>query len=136
MSQIRPLGALALALLAGACAAGESIACRVGERRAISESMYFGTTRPGGVVSEDEWKQFVNEVATPRFPTGLTSWPASGQWRGASGMIERESSYVLHILHPDTEADARAVADVLREYRTRFQQEAVLRVRTAACVSF
>src|SRR5262245_34984482 len=127
---------VAFALALGACAAAQGPRCRDGERRAVVESLYFGTARPGGVVSEGEWKEFVNQVATPRFPQGLTSWPASGQWRGASGAIEREASYVLHVVHPDTEADERGVAEIMREYRARFQQEAVLRVRSSACVSF
>jgi hypothetical protein len=132
------IGALtiALTLALGACASVTGPACRAGERRAVVESLYFGTARPGGVVSEAEWREFVNEVATPRFPQGLTSWPASGQWRGASGVIEREASYVLHVVHPDTGADERGVAEIMREYRSRFQQEAVLRVRSNACVSF
>lgn len=132
------IGALVIAftLALGACASVQGPACRAGERRAVIESLYFGTARPGGVVSDDEWKEFVNQVATPRFPQGLTSWSASGQWRGASGVIEREASYVLHVVHPDTEAGARGVAEIMREYRARFQQEAVLRVRSNACVSF
>ena len=127
---------VALALALGACASAQGPACRAGERRAAVESLYFGTARPGGVVSESEWKEFVNQVATPRFPQGLTSWSASGQWRGASGVIEREASYVLHVIHPDTDADERGVVEIMREYRARFQQEAVLRVRGSACVSF
>ena len=126
--------ALVLALAAGACAAVPP-SCRSGERRAVTESLYFGTARPGGVVSAEEWKEFVNQVATPRFPSGLTSWPASGQWRGASGVIEREASYVLQIIHSDAGADERAVEEIVREYRKRFEQEAVLRVRATACVS-
>jgi uncharacterized protein DUF3574 len=134
---VRPLGsgvALVLALAAGACASVEPV-CRSGERRAVTESLYFGTARPGGVVSAEEWRDFVKQVATPRFPSGLTSWPASGQWRGASGVIEREASYVLQIIHPDAGADERAVEEIVREYRRRFEQEAVLRVRSTACVS-
>lgn len=126
---------LLLALAVGACAAAQP-ACRSGERRAVTESLYFGTARPGGVVSADEWKEFVNQVATPRFPSGLTSWAASGQWRGASGVIEREASYVLQIIHPDAGTDERAVEEIVREYRKRFEQEAVLRVRATACISF
>ena len=126
--------ALVLALTAVACASVEPV-CRSGERRAVTESLYFGTARPGGVVSAEEWRDFVNQVATPRFPSGLTSWPASGQWRGASGVIEREASYVLQIIHPDGGTDERAIEEIVREYRKRFEQEAVLRVRSTACVS-
>jgi hypothetical protein len=43
---------------------------------------------------------------------------------------------VLQIIHPDAGADERAVEEIVREYRARFEQEAVLRVRATACVSF
>lgn len=100
------------------------------------DSLYFGTARPGGEVSSEDWRQFLAAVVTPRFPDGLTSWSAAGQWRTASGDLQRESSYVLYIVHPDGERDDRAIAEVVRLYKARFEQQAVLRVRTPACVSF
>jgi hypothetical protein len=100
------------------------------------ESMYFGTARPGGIVTPEEWREFVNQVVTPRFPQGLTSWEASGQWQAVTGVIEREASHVLHLVHPDTEESELAVNEVMSKYKAEFQQEAVLRVRSSACMSF
>ena len=39
------------------------------------------------------------------------------------------------LVHPGAEDDDRAIAEIVREYRARSQQEAVLRVRSSACVS-
>jgi hypothetical protein len=124
----------ALALL-GACAAPGGPPCAPGERRAVSELLYFGSATPDGTVSAEDWSDFLGETVTPRFPDGLTAWPAAGQWRGADGGLVREASWVLSLVHrgdPAAEADVRAVAEA---YKARFRQEAVLRVRSEACVS-
>ena len=101
------------------------------------ESLYFGTAKPdGGVVSAEEWQAFLEQVITPRFPDGLTAWSAAGQWRDGEGELQRESSYVLSVVHPDSPEQERAVAEVITLYKEQFQQEAVLRVRSPTCVSF
>jgi hypothetical protein len=43
---------------------------------------------------------------------------------------------VIEILHPGSAAADRALAEITTEYKKRFQQEAVLRVRSRARVQF
>ena len=100
------------------------------------DSLYFGTIMPEGRVSADDWQRFLAEDITPRFPEGLTSWSAAGQWRNGAGELEKESSFVLHVVHPDTPQADAAILDVVKIYKTRFRQEAVLRVRSSACISY
>jgi hypothetical protein len=39
----------------------------------VRETLYFGRSRPdGGTVSDEEWKIFLADIVTPRFPEGLT----------------------------------------------------------------
>ncbi|MCY1222538.1 hypothetical protein D9M68_527780 [compost metagenome] len=128
--------ALALAFALSGCAAIPAPACAAGEQSAIGELIYFGMARPGGTVSEAEWDAFVQDSVVPRFPDGFTVWPASGHWRGADGKAVSEATRVLSLVHaPDerSEAAARAIAS---DYKARFRQEAVLRVRSHACMSF
>ncbi len=73
---------------------------------------------------------------TPHFPQGHTVWRASGQWRDADGVIIRENSYVLNILHPDNKRNERAVRAIAAEYKSRFSQESVLRAKSYVCASF
>jgi hypothetical protein len=122
-------------LAATGCAGLSEPACRNGHLVA-NESLYFGTTKPGGTVSEQEWRQFVDSAITPRFPQGLTVWRASGQWQGANGAIVREPSYILNLVHPDDAAAQTAVDEIVDAYQRRFHQESVLRVREGACASF
>jgi hypothetical protein len=78
----------------------------------------------------------MDSVVTPRFPQGIAIWRAAGQWRGDNGAVVREASYVLQLVYPSDAATDVAVTEVMTRYKTQFRQEAVLRVRTPACVSF
>ncbi len=102
----------------------------------MTESIYFGSNKPGGTVTTMEWAKFVNDHVTPAFPEGLTSWAGSGQWRMADGKIEREISYILQLTHDTTEEKESAIRAIMDRYKKEFHQEAVLRVRSHACLSF
>jgi hypothetical protein len=118
---------------AGVASAG----CPAGDSALVREVVYFGRNRPGGgIVSDAEWRQFLDEVFTPRFPAGLTVIEATGQWQGRSGVVEQETSEVVTLLHPGNEAALRALDEVVGEYKRRFRQEAVLRERTPTCARF
>lgn len=99
-----------------------------------SELLYFGTASERGPVTAEQWQAFVDETVTPRFPDGLTMWQADGQWRNGS-MVEREASWVLNIVHTGSVADEQAFAAIIDTYRTRFQQQAVLRVQGEVCAN-
>ena len=87
--QARPLGALIALALAG-CASAPAPSCAPGQQAMRAELLYFGTATPRGTVSPEDWRHFVDEVVTPRFPDGLTVWPAGGQWRSAQGEAVHE----------------------------------------------
>lgn len=134
---------LLLALCVGGCrtlpgsVAVPVSACEAGDVAMIHDRLYFGRHRPdGGVVNDAEWRAFVDDMLTPRFPDGLTIVSATGQWRGADGRIEREPSEVVSILHAGDAASRRAIEEIVAEYRRRFAQDAVLRERGRTCAKF
>lgn len=94
------------------------------------DTLYFGTVRPGGVVTEAEWRAFVDEVITPRFE-GFTEWNAEGYWKS-----QREASHVVEILHPHRPGDDAKLLAIISEYKKRFAQETVLLVHGRATVQF
>ncbi len=95
------------------------------------DTLYFGTQKPeGGVVSDAEWQQFLADEITSRFPDGLTTWEASGQWRDAHHVIEREKTHIVQLVHRVNGEDEGRIVAIIASYRKRFAQEAVLRVRT------
>jgi hypothetical protein len=130
------LAAVAIGAGLAGCASVPAPVCASGEQAMVSEMLYFGTQAPEGAVTPEQWTQFLATDVTPRFPRGLTVWPAAGQWQSANGEITREPSYVLNLLHADDVAGDAAVRAVIDAYRTRFKQEAVMRVRSRACTSF
>jgi len=98
---------------------------------AILDRLSFGRFIPGsgGQVSDEDWAAFLNEAVTPRFPGGFVTWRTEGQWRNPSGMISYESGWIVEFNHPDNEAADRTVSEIAAEYKRRFKQEAVFRVR-------
>lgn len=129
------LGFLGLLLLLAGCGMLNATACKGDGRLAVQELLYFGTETPSGHVSPEAWAQFLGEMVTPRFPEGLSAWQASGQWRSISGEIVREPSCVLSLVHPDDAAPSKAVQEIIASYKTRFKQEAVLRVKSYTYMS-
>jgi hypothetical protein len=98
--------------------------------------LYFGLARPAGTVSEAEWQAFVRAEVTPRFPEGLTAWEVDGQWRGADGVVIRERSKVLLLVHADTPAAQEAVRALIARYKQAFEQESVLWETIPVCAVF
>ena len=126
--------ALLCAVVSG-CGTMNGLSCGSGEQRAVQEMVYFGTDTPSGSVTPEDWTRFLTETVTPRFPEGLSFWQASGQWRAASGVMVNEPTYILSLIHPDNATTNKAMQDILSSYKTRFHQEAVLRVSSAVCAS-
>ncbi|HMV31913.1 MAG TPA: DUF3574 domain-containing protein [Gemmatimonadales bacterium] len=110
--------------------------CPVGKSM-IREELYFGRgLTDGGEVSDSAWQRFLRDEVTPRFPDGVTVLDAHGQWRGPSGALVQERSWVMVLYHEPGALAALAVEELVRVYVTRFTQDAVLRDRAPACVTF
>lgn len=92
--------------------------------------LFFGTARPDGVVSDDEFRAFLDREIAPRFPDGLTVLSGDGQFRGSDGVVIRERSYVVILLYPlDSHAASTKRIERIRElYAAQFEQESVLRI--------
>lgn len=136
--RVRGVVAALLVLAAAGCAGhGPSFEPTPGTQTLVRSELYFGRLRPDGtVVSDAEWRTFVAEEITPRFPDGFTVFDALGQYRGRDGQIVSEPTKVLLIVHgPD--ARLRGSVQELRDlYRRLFQQESVLLIESPARAGF
>lgn len=122
---------LTLSLLLAGCGIAPA-----GMRWARSE-VFFGLSRPdGSLITTSEWQAFVNEVVTPRFPSGLTIVDSAGQWRNATGRIEHEPSKMLVLFHPANPEIEAQIDEIRASYCRRFNQEAVMKVTSQARVAF
>lgn len=107
-----------------------------GEAFARTE-LFFGLSRPDGVISEEEFQGFVNQYVTPRFPEGLTLLAGAGQFRDSTGTTISEGSKLLILLYPARMRNANELIETIRsEYKTKFEQQSVLRADDRSCVSF
>ncbi|WP_210586430.1 DUF3574 domain-containing protein [Streptomyces sp. GESEQ-35] len=106
----------------------------------VETQLFFGTARPDGgpAVTDRQFMAFIDKEVTPGFPNGLTVQSGRGQWKDASGTIEKERSYELILLYPLAEAGAgdRKIEEIRRDYEKAFGQESVGRVDDRAQVDF
>lgn len=113
-----------------------------GQQRLVGEvfnrtELYFGSDKPGPDVTRSQFNEFVDDEVTPRFPDGLTQLTGYGRFRGSSGKIVQEKSFVLILLYPTDDKRANGeIQDLRKEYKSDFKQESVLRVDSRERVSF
>src|SRR5207302_9456152 len=99
---MKALGALALSfVLVGCATAPTPPACPAGQEYRHTAQLFFGrNVGDKSGVSEADFRRFVDEELTPRFPDGLTVLDGGGQWRGDENRLIREASKVVLIVLP------------------------------------
>jgi len=132
--------AVALLLLAAAGCAGSgapALAPLPGSEAVLRSELFFGRLKPDGtVVTDAEWRAFVAEHVTPRFPDGFTVLDAVGQYRDREGRVQTEPTKILLLVHgPDVRPRA-AIQELRDVYRRLFQQESVLLIESPARAGF
>ena len=124
-------------LVASACSGIPVLDCPDGTERWVEYQLFMGRSGPGGEIVDDaSWQAFLAGEVTPRFPDGLTVVDGRGQWRGSDGTIEQERSKVLVILAPPGAGARQLLDEIAQEYKTRFDQEAVLQAFGDSCAAF
>ncbi len=89
----------------------------------VMVTLVFGrSVAGGGQVSEEAWQGYVREVLVQKTP-GFTTLDCQGGWMN-DGRMEQEGCKMVMILA--TPADLPVLAEAVREYRQRFNQESVL----------
>ena len=103
----------------------------------VRTELFFGMSRASEpLITEKEWKEFLDGTVTPLFPDGLTVLDGHGQWRSPSGTFFNEPSKVLVIMHPPDPAINAKLEQVRKTWKERFRQESVLRVTSPAKADF
>lgn len=100
------------------------------------DTLYFGTGKPHGSVSAEDWAGFLKDEVTPRFPDGLTQWKADGQWKNELGVIVKEGTYVLQLLHDNSAEADKKLRELIAAYKIKFEQKSVLKVRSGVQAEF
>ena len=126
----------ALLVLLAACALRHDPCPGRGTMR--ETQLFFGLGRADGpAVSDGEWRTFVRDVVTPRFPAGLTVLDAEGQYTSRrSPDVQHEHTRIVVLVHDGGDTADTAIDEIVRDYRRRFAQESVLRVDMSAAVAY
>ncbi|MCP4563780.1 MAG: DUF3574 domain-containing protein [Bosea sp.] len=130
--------ALLLAGMASSCASLAPQACAPGQQAMLSAELLFGRKVGDRIgVSETDFRRFVDQEVTPRFPDGLTILDATGQYRdNERGRLIREPSKLLQIAMPDEAGNRDKLAAIAEAYKRRFSQHSVGLILKPACASF
>jgi hypothetical protein len=122
-------------MLAG-CAQWTPVSCRVGLKPMVQAELFFGRAIPGGgQIGDDDWRRFLDEEITPRFPDGLTIQDASGQWKDKNGIVRERSKRLTLVISGIVDEQAKLEA-IRTAYKNRFHQEAVLLLENKVCGAF
>ena len=88
--------------------------------------LYFGQATPMGAVTSAQWRAFVAQSVTPRFPAGFTELQAQGHWRDDHGTVVEEETRIVEIAHNGASLSREHVRAVAAEYKRQFAQQSVL----------
>jgi hypothetical protein len=126
------LAALSAVVPAGAAPLA---ACPEGLHAAATAELFFARNpQAGSEIGDADWRAFVSEEISPRFPEGVSVTDVYG--RGPGHSFVREPSKALVLVFSGS-ADERRNLKLIREaYGRRFHQRSTLTVEQAACISF
>ena len=129
--------ATALTALAGCqTAPPPAPACPVGQiSQQTAQLSLGGAIGPLSKVSEAQFRKYVDEELTPRFPDGLTVLDGGRQWRGEENRAIREAAKVVLIVLPKSRSAQSRIDAARNAYKARFHQDAVVEVMPPACVA-
>lgn len=103
----------------------------------VQTVIYFGLEMPGGgVVTEEQFGQFLSEVVTEEFPMGLTAYYAYGQMARDDGSIVKQQTKVVLLAHEKNSANDTAVKRIIDEYRSRFSAPQAMKTTIPIDVEF
>jgi hypothetical protein len=91
-------------------------AARRGATAFVRTQLFFGTAKADGTaVTDAEFRAFVDDVITRRFPDGLTVVKGEGQFKASDGCIVKEQSYVVTLLYPaESQKDGSHKIEIIR----------------------
>lgn len=120
---------LASGILTAARGAESSGTAAVQPAEWIKTEIYFGRDLPGGrEISRNAWVDFMDKVVSHHFPKGFTVYDAYGQMQHADGRIEKQSTWVVAVVHPKDPAVDKAVQEIIDAFRKQFSKAQVVQV--------
>jgi len=111
----------------------------------VKSELYFGLGDESGesvrqqtdLISETQWRAFLDREVTSRFPNGLTVFDAYGQWLFQdTNQLHRLRTKVLVVHHEDSPERRNDIEAIRLAWKRDTGQQSVLWSKSAADVSF
>ncbi len=101
-------------------------------------TLYFGrSVRDRAPVSDQEWRDFRNQVITPALPNGYTVLDGQGAWMSPRTHVTiAEATKVLVVALPETADSLTAINHIRAGWQHRFHQYVVGMTVQSGCGSF
>jgi hypothetical protein len=104
----------------------------------VDTKLYFGlglADTPD--TSESQWRDFLDNEVTPRFPSGLSVVDVYGQWQAKNQTTpSRLRSKMLIVDYPNTPENRDKIEAIRAAWKQRTGDQSVLRVTEPVDVSF
>jgi len=150
--RLRRIASIPVLATLGACQASHGtpvgLDCgSAGGKPQLSAFLYFGRDKDGEdapkpdggatPIPDGEWRQFLKDEVTPRFPDGFTVFDSYGQWLNPNtGIVTRQRSAVINLVVPDSPDTIRKLHELAEYYKQKFHHISVGISLTPACASF
>lgn len=108
------------------------------EKPMLIIQLFFSQSIEGrGPVTAKEWKAFLSQAVTPRFPAGFTVYDGYGQWLNPkTHSVTQQNSKVLVIAVQDSAETRAKITELSELYRKDFHQQATGIITNQACAAF
>ena len=123
-------GIAVVALTVSGCAAAGPV-CNSGLSPLVEAQLFFG----GSIVPE-QWRSFLDQEISPRFPDGFTVLETQGEWRNRDGTISHETGHELLLVTTRSNTNEEKLNAIRDAYKRSFMQESVLLAEMPVCAAF
>ena len=126
---------LLLALGCALAAASTAAACPPGLHAAATAELFFsvGEAESGGAIAD--WRAFVADQVTPRFPAQLTATAVFGASPDQAGDFARQPARALVVVLTGEQTERERIEQIRAAYRDRFGLNSTLIMNQRACVA-
>ena len=125
-------------LLAFGCAlaaAGTAAACPPGLHAAATAELFFNVGDNDGGAAIGDWRRFVADEVTPRFPAQLTATAVFGASPDQAGDFAREPARALVLVLTGEQTERKRIEQIRAAYRDHFGLDSTLIMNQRGCVA-
>lgn len=127
---------MTMLILISACQSNIINDCPDGLTKFNKVSLYFGTSTNEGIITNEEWSNFLDEIVTPNFPEGMTIHDTYGQWKRPDGDIVKEPGKVIVHIYDINEDKSENIKAIINGFKERFKAQSVIWEADIICGSF